>query len=184
MSTDHSDADLRRFLDDVAGAEARSVRSRGRWTRQAVREEGTTRGLLRGLSEIRADVSVTTVLGTHHNGIVSAVGNDLLVVDSHSGLDDGVTSTLITLKGLSTIRATSADLYDDRGPTHNVRLTEVLAELAPAQPDIVAHAYGMSTGLAGRLLGVGSDLLVVAPYGDNQAHISIPAAAIVVIVLQ
>ena len=182
-------AELQRFLDDAAIASAGRSRTRRRWLTQQTVEESTFVGALRDLVEQSASAAVATVAGRMVRGRLRAVGRDVVVVDA------GAQRHLIVVGAIAEVRPTgrgrgprgtpaaSAATLGSRGPTHDVTLREILTAFCPDRPDVVVYQRVWSTGRAGRLAGVGLDVLSLVGGGAERPQVLLPYGSVSEVVI-
>lgn len=182
---------LQRFRDDVLRSSAEASRTRNRWLRQRAEEEIGLAGVLRGMSELMADVVVTTRNGVVHRGRVSAVCRDFVVMSTgaHPTLlvvTDAIT-TLRTAPGAAAPPMADPGGHRRRHPprehAYAVSLAEVLSGMAGDRPDVLISAIGEEGGIAGRLTSAGHDLIGIRPFTDETMAVYIAISALMTVAL-
>jgi len=168
--------DLEQWAADARAREAADARVRERWLRAQAAEEASLAGVLLALAERRETVTLTTVHGRRHRGVVTGVGVDFVAVEVPAG-----TPTLVALAALADVRvveqgaapgtrstAQAATTGDGPGQAAmGVRMGDVLAQAAGQRPRVAVHAGAAS--VVGELRAMGSDVLTLRTDGDARA---------------
>jgi hypothetical protein len=170
-------ADLARWAASERTAAAATSRLRERWLRQQATESARFSGLAVDLAEQEVVVSLRTVAGRTHHGIIEAVGRDFLVVRA-----DGGPPTFIALDAIGLLRAAPGaglpDADSDRTPTLDARLAHVLVGLAGERPRVLIVLHGGGDPVAGELRAAGEDVLTVLLDAEPPSRAYIPLAAV------
>jgi hypothetical protein len=118
---------LDRWVADARVDDAAQRRTRERWLRAVAEQEATMAGILLDLAERAATVSLTTTSGRRHRGAIDAIGADFVALRPASGGE-----ILAPLPAVAAVRALAEvdTTIGDRATTTELRLAEVLAELA------------------------------------------------------
>ena len=161
-------------LVDRARAEgAAQARSRERWLRQQAEESAELTGTLVDLAERAEVVMVSTVAGRRHQGTLAAVATDFVVVRALGGAD-----TWIPFDAIAVVRPQrgrqSRAATGDRPPPLDLRLAELLAELAADRPRVRVVSRGDGEAVAGELRGVGVDVVMLALDGEPGGLCYVP----------
>jgi hypothetical protein len=167
-------AELQRFAAEARVAEATAARSRERWLRQQAEEEATAAGVLCDLAERRLPVTVDTLGGGRHRGMVAAVARDFVVMALDSGLE-----VMVALDGLAAIRPEpgARSPVGDRQVDVELTLVDALSHLAGDRPRVrVVTRSG--DHLAGTLRAVGQDVVTIELDGDARAVVFVPIGAV------
>jgi hypothetical protein len=161
------------LADESRAADAVRRRTQARWLRQQAAEEATLAGVLVDVSERGDVVSLRSVSGRTHRGVVSFVGGDHVVVGD----------VWVRLAAVVALRFAGDAATGDRTPPRDTRLVESLAQLAPDRPAVVVVALDGSS-LRGELVGVGADVLTLALDGDRSQRciVSVHTVAEVVVI--
>jgi len=159
--------------------EAAAGRRRARWMSEASDDEAHLGGLLFDLGERRAVAVVRLQGGRSTAGCIEVVGADFAALRTVQGI------VLIPHWAITLLRPAPAEdgVIGDRPLTTDVRLIEVLRELA-ADREVVR--VGISDGgeaVAGVLRRVGVDVLVIRVDGDPPATVHVPVAAVAEVAL-
>lgn len=168
-------ARLDRWVADARVDQAALQRSRERWLQEVAAQEATLAGVLADLAERRAALSVRTRAGRRHHGHVQVIGADFVSLRLSSGADVLLATTALSV--LRTAPAVDAAL-GDRVLGTELRLTDVLAELAADRERVVLVATTGDDVVAGQLRGVGHDVAVVRTDAAPPATAYVPLAAI------
>lgn len=165
------------LADEARAADARRALAQGRWLRAQAAEEATLAGTLVDLCESGAAVSVRSRSGRTYRGAVSSVGGDFVTIDG---------GTYVRLDAVVAVRSDAvAFAGDDRPPRRDIRLVDVLADLAPDRPTVVVVPMsGGDDALRGELVAVGVDVVALALDGDvarSRCHVALDAIAEVVV---
>ena len=161
------DDPLLELLDEARASHAGEARGRERSLRRQAEEDASLTGALLDLAENGSAVTVRTVTGAVHHGVVVAVGADFCVVRAQRGVD-----LILPLAAVSTVRPHPGERHPpasgDREPPSLVRLLDVLAMMAGERQRV---AVGTRDGeqVTGELRAVGSDVVTVALDADLQA---------------
>lgn len=153
-----TDESLARFAADARVAEAVRGRSRERWLRQQSTETTTLAGACWSLAEAGHPLTLTTVAGRVHQGSVLSLGQDFVSVQT--ARDREVLIPLAMVAAMAPAR--------DRCPTgrparRGSTFSDALAHLSADRPAVLIWCLGMSRPISGELVGVGSDVALVAP---------------------
>ena len=165
---------------DAWVAEARiegsaEARSRERWLRAAAEADATFGGVLLDLAERGQPLVATTTAGRRHRGTITAVGLDFVALRTASGAE-----VLLSLRALATLRtAPSADVaLGERVVTSDLRLREVLGELAAERSRVLLVPAAAQDAVAGELRTVGQDVVTVRMDANPTATAYLPLASI------
>ncbi len=172
---------LQRLRDEALADEAARSRARQRWLRQQAAEETSLVGTLVELAERGSTVTVHTVSGRRHHGVIAAVAADFCSVDV-----PGERAVHVALEAVATLRLAGGitpDAGSARRTAHDVTLAELLAGLAPERPDVSVVITGEAQPLHGQLLGVGEDVLTLRLAGDpaTVCHVGLGAVTEVIV---
>ena len=155
-----TDADLTALLDAERGAQAARERSQERWLRQAALEEARLAGVLLDAAEQRLSVTVTTVSGRRHIGVVAMVGQDCCGMVTSGGTRTYVRTAAITVVQHDRLLRPVPAAADRPAPVPT-RLTDLLADLVDERPVVAFVSAGGTEAVVGRLLAVGVDVATV-----------------------
>ncbi len=160
---------LERWAAEARAREAADARVRERWLRTQAEEGTRFTGVLAGMVERAAPVTVTTVTGRQVGGRLSTVGEDFVAVQLPGGR-----TTLVARHAVAWVR-TAPDTAgggrlrtDDRSPLDPedddaagpaATLADVLAQSVASRPRVTIWAQAAS--LTGELRAVGVDMVAV-----------------------
>lgn len=167
-------ARLERWVAEARVDEAAQQRARERWLLDVAEQEATVTGVLGELAERRAIVTIG-VEGRRHHGTVVAIGLDFVALRPATGGE-----VLLALGAIGMVRTapTVTDLVGDRVVPTELRLVDVLAELA-ADRERVRLVTTTGDVVTGRLKSVGRDVVVVRADGEPPGTAYVPATAVV-----
>ncbi len=170
-------ADLARWTADSRADEVAGSRSRERWLRQQAAEDARFAGVLVDLAERGVGVAVRTTAGHTVHGRIAAVARDFCVVRHDQG-----SATFLSFGAVATVRPEpghrSGDADSARVSGSTLRLTDVLARLAPERPRVRIVVDGGGEALAGELRSVGADVATVRLDGDPPAIVYVHLEAV------
>jgi hypothetical protein len=175
------DARLDEFAADARVDEAVRTRARERWLRRQAEESGTVAGALADLRDAGVPVSVQTLAGSTHRGVVQSVGADHAVVADAQGR--GV--VVVVLAALTSVRTgpgEAAVLGDRPSPASPAHLVDVLTQLADEQAVVRVVTAG-GEALGGVLRTVGQDVVVVEGAGSPPSVSYVPVGAVAEVVV-
>jgi hypothetical protein len=164
------------LLDDARADDLARARTSERWLRQQATTSATVLGTLLDLAERGVALSIGVLGGRRHDGIVVAIGLDVVLLAER---DDRVA---IAIAAVTTFRpAPGTDSHaatGDRPAAVDLGLVELLARVVDEQPD-VAISLVSGEALRGRLLAVGADVVSirVADGDDGVAYCSTSAVS-------
>lgn len=165
---------LEQWVADARVDAAAERRARERWLRSAAEQDATFGGVLIDLAERRGWVTVQTVAGRRHHGAIEAIGTDFVAVRKASG-----TEVLLSLRAITVVRAGPTDAaIGERVVTTELRLVDVLAELAADRARVLLVAQVADDAVSGELRGVGIDVATVRSDGDPPAPVYVRTEAI------
>lgn len=166
---------LDRWVSEARVDEAALQRSRERWLREVAEQEATLSGVLADLAERRTAVVVRTRGGRRHNGLIRVIGADFVALGLASGGD-----VLIAVRAIGIVRTAPAveAAMGDRMLGTDLRLADVLAELAADRERVLLVTADGDDSVAGQLRSVGQDVAVVRTDAERPATAYVPLAAI------
>jgi hypothetical protein len=169
-------ARLHALIADARAEESADARARERWLRAAADADATLAGVLLDLGERDANVAIATVEGRRVLGTIELVGADFISVRTDAGHE-----LLLGAGSLASVRtAPSLDpAVGDRVTTTDLRLADVLAELAADRARVRLVVRGSGDVLAGELRSVGRDVLTLRTEGASGGTTYVPLAAVV-----
>lgn len=159
--------------------EAALARGRERWMLEAAGHDASLGGVLLDLGERRTVVSLRTRSGRVHTGRLEVVGADFVSLRSPQE------AVLVPQRAVAVVRPAPGEdpVVGDRALRSEVRLLDVLAELAADRETVRLVVEGAEV-LAGRLHGVGLDVLALRVDGERPATVHVAAAAITEVALR
>lgn len=156
MST--SDESWARFAADARVAEAVRARTRERWLRHQATEATTLAGACWSLAEAGHSLALTTVAGHTHYGPVASLGSDFVSLQVTAARE-----VLVPLAMVATMAPGGDRCPTGRSPRRGSTFTDSLAHLAADRPEVMIWCVGSTRPISGELVGVGSDVVLVAP---------------------
>lgn len=168
-------ARLDRWVADARVDEAALQRSRERWLREVAEQEATVSGVLADLAERRVALTVRTGAGRRHHGTIGVVGADFVALQLAAGAE-----VLLAVRGIGVVRtAPTVDAaLGDRVVATDLRLADVLSELAVDREQVLLVTTAGDDAVAGRLRSVGQDVVVLRTTTEPPATAYVPLAAI------
>ena len=160
------------LLDEGRVQEAGAARARERWLRAAAAEDASLVGALLDLAEGAAPAVVATTAGRVHAGVVGAVGADVVVLRPPSGA-----LVLVPLVAVAWVRPVTGPLpAGGREAPAGPFLVDLLAGVGERGDRVALWLEGGVT-LAGRLAGVGLDVVRLEPDGPDAGptYVSVPS---------
>jgi hypothetical protein len=159
-------ARLDAWLADARVEGSADARARERWLRAAADADATFSGILLDLAERGAAISVATVAGRRLQGVVAVLGADFVSMRSVSGGE-----VLVALATISSVRtAPPVDRASgERVVTTDLRLGDVLGELASERARVRLVLLDGSEAVAGELRSVGQDVVTLRTDGQDPA---------------
>lgn len=168
-------ARLDRWVADARVDAAALARARERWLRDVAEQEATVPGVLADLAERRTAVAIRTSAGRRHLGVVDVIGLDFVALRPAAGPD-----VLLAVRGLGVIRTAPAvdAALGDRVVATELRLGDVLTELAADRERVLVVTLAGDDAVSGRLRSVGQDVVVLRTEADQPGTAYVPLAAI------
>lgn len=169
-------ARLQALITDARAEESADARARERWLRAAADADATFGGVLLDLGERDANVAIATIGGRRILGTVELVGADFLALRTDSGHE-----VLVAIAAVATVRtAPSLDAaIGDRVTTTDLRLSDLLGELAAERARVRLVVREAGDVVAGELRSVGQDLLTLRTEGPTAGTAYVPLHAVV-----
>lgn len=166
---------LHRWTAEARVDERARERTREHWLRQQAAEDATFAGTLVDLAERGRPAGVQTVAGRSHQGSITAVGADFVLLRTMQGHD-----VLLPFDGITLLRPQpgEAETFGDRTLTIDVLFTEALHELAADRPRVLVVFRSPNQSVAGVLRSVGRDLLSLGLDGPDRLTASVPVSSI------
>jgi hypothetical protein len=168
-------ARLERWVAEARVDDAAAQRSRERWLREVAEQEATLAGVLADLAERRTAVAVRTSAGRQHHGTIKVIGVDFVALRLASG-----TELLLAVRGLGVVRTAPAvdAALGDRAVATELRLADVLAELAAERERVLLLTTSGGDAVAGVLRSVGQDVVVLRTDAERPGTAYVHLAAI------
>lgn len=166
---------LERWVADARVDESARQRSREHWLRAVAEQEATLSGVLADLAERHIAVSVHTSGARRHHGHIRVIGADFVTLGLRSGVEVLLAVTAIgVVRTAPEVEAT----VGDRMVTTELRLADVLAQLAAERERVLLITRAGDDALAGQLRSVGQDVAVLRSDADPPFTAYIPLDAI------
>ena len=169
-------ARLHQLIDDVRVDDAADARARERWLRTAAEADATLAGVLLDLGERDAHVGIATVEGRRVLGTIEVVGADFIAVRTDAGHE-----VLLAIDAVASVRtAPSLDpAVGDRVMTTDLRLGDLLSELAAERARVRLVLRDGGDVVAGELRSIGQDVVSVRAESATGGTAYVPLAAVV-----
>ncbi len=157
---------LERWAADAWVDEAARQRSRERWLRQQAEAGASIAGVLLDLAERHVPVSLHTRAARRHHGLIAGVGADFCAL-----APVGRRLVLIALQAVGVVRTQPRvdPTLGDRPVQLELRLSDVLAELAGDRARVLLVMIDGADAVAGELRAVGQDVCTLLVDGDRRA---------------
>jgi hypothetical protein len=168
------------WLADTRVEGSADARARERWLRAAAEADGTFGGVLLDLAERRTSVAVRTTAGRRHRGGIEVLGADFLALQTAEGAE-----VLLALAGITSVRTAPLEqpALGERVVTTELRLTEVLAQLAAERARVLLVGVDGRDAVTGEVRAVGHDVVTVRTDADPPATAYVPAATLTEVVV-
>lgn len=155
-------------------------RTRERWLQAAAEADATFSGVLLDLAERGTAVAVSTSCGRRHHGGIEVLGADFVALRLATGGE-----VLLALAAVAAVR--TAPLVDtalgERAVSTELRLADVLAELAAERARVLLVTVDGTESVAGELRAVGHDVVTIRSDGDPPATAYVAVGAIAEVTL-
>jgi hypothetical protein len=169
-------ARLAAWLADAHVDGSADARARERWLHAAAAADATFAGVLLDLAERRVAVAVTTTSARRHHGCIEVLGADFAALRTAAGGE-----VLLSLRAVSSVRTAPlvAPAVGERPATTELRLADVLAELAAERARVLLVTVGGGDVVSGELRAVGDDVVTVRTAADppTTAYVPTPTVA-------
>jgi hypothetical protein len=169
-------ARLHQLIEEVRVDDAADARARERWLRTAAEADATLPGVLLDLGERDANVAIATTGGRRVLGTIEVVGADFIAVRADAGHE-----VLLAIAAVASVRtAPSLDpAVGDRVITTDLRLGDLLSELAADRERVRLVVRDGGDVVAGELRSVGRDVVTLRSVSDSGGAAYVPIAAVV-----
>jgi hypothetical protein len=173
-------ARLDAWLADARVEGSADARAREHWLRAAADADATFAGILLDLAERGVGIAVATVAERRHQGVVQVLGADFLALRSATGAE-----VLLALASVASVRTAPAAGVSagERVVTTDLRLSDVLAELAVERARVRLVVLDGREAVTGELRSVGQDVVTVRTHGEAPATAYVRIAAVAEVVL-
>lgn len=164
------------WLADARTDDSALARSKERWLRTAAGADASLIGVLMDLAERGVAVSVATSHGRRHHGTIQVLGADFIAIRlAHQG------DLLLPLSGVASVQ--TAPLVEaalgERVVTTDLRLGDVMSELAGERARVLLVVGDGSHSVAGEVRSVGTDVITLHLDADPGASAYVPLRALV-----
>ena len=165
---------LDRWAADARVDEAVQRRTRERWLRHQADQAATFAGVLVDLAERGAPVALQLMGGRTVVGTLRTIGADFCA------LRVGATTTLVALAAIAAVRGAPAAAAPagDRVTACELRLSDVVGELANDRERVRVVPAGAHEPLVGQLRAVGPDVVTIRSEGDPPSTMFVRLAAV------
>jgi hypothetical protein len=169
-------ARLHALIADAKAEESADARARERWLRAAADADATLAGVLLDLGERDATIAISTSEGRRIIGTVELVGADFVAVRSDNGHE-----VLLATAAVASVRTTPSldPAIGDRVTTTDLRLGDLLGELAAERAPVRLVVRDGGTVVAGELRSVGQDVVTLRTDGPSGGTTYVPLSAVV-----
>jgi len=173
-------ARLHAWLSDARVDDSAAGRARERWLQTAAEADATFGGVLLDLAERGGPITLGLTGGRRHRGQLVAVGADFVAVALAAGGE-----VLIARGAIASLRASprSDAALGEQAVTTDLRLGDVLAELAAERSRVLLLLGDRGDPVGGEARAAGRDVLTVRVDGDPPALTYVPLGAITEVVL-
>lgn len=173
-------ARLDAWLADARIEGSADARARERWLHAAAEGDATFAGVLMDLAERGTAVALSTAGGRRHHGRVEVLGADFVALRLAAGGE-----VLLALSALTSVRTAprSDTAVGERVVTTELRLVEVLAELAAERARVLLVPTDATASVTGELRAVGQDVVTVRTDGEPTATAYVALRSVAEVVL-
>jgi hypothetical protein len=173
-------ARLDAWLADARVEGSADARAREHWLRAAADADATFAGVLLDLGERGAPVAVATVAARRLQGVVQVLGADFVAIRTAVG-----TEVLLAISAIASVRTAPAvgAASGERVVTTDLRLADVLAELAAERARARLLLLDGNDVVTGELRSVGQDVVTVRTEGEPPALAYVRTTALAEVVL-
>jgi hypothetical protein len=167
---------IERWVAEARAADAVESRVRERWLRTQAAESSTFGGVLLSLAEAGATVTVVTVAGRRHVGVVTMVGEDFFTLRRTEER-----TTMLACAAVASVeppgarRPINADDECRRTPSP-VTLRDVFSHAVGDRPRLLLYAGTSRT--AGQLVAVGTDVVTVRTEAEPPGVAYVPLGSV------
>jgi hypothetical protein len=173
-------ARLDAWLADARVESSADARAREHWLRAAADADATFSGVLLDLAERGVALAVATVAGRRHRGVVQVIGADFIALRVGSGSE-----VLLAVAAIASVRTSDATGMSagERVVTTDLRLGDVLGELATDRARVRLFVLDGSDAVSGELRSVGQDVVTIRTDGEARGLAYVRTAAVVEVAL-
>jgi hypothetical protein len=168
------------WLADARVEQSADARAREHWLREAADADATFSGVLLDLAERGVALALATVAGRRHRGVVRVIGADFVALRAGAGHE-----VLVAMRAIASVRTGDAagTTAGERVVTTELRLADVLGELAVDRARVRIFVLDASEAVSGDLRSVGQDVVTVRTDGEPRgtAYVRTEAVAEVVV---
>jgi len=156
---------LEAWLAEARVERSADARSREHWLRAAADADATFSGVLLDLAERGVPLAVATVAGRRHRGVVEVVGADFVALRAGPRRE-----VLVAQRAIASVRTAPAAgvSIGERVVTTDLRLGDVLGELATERARVTLFLLDASEAVTGELRSVGQDVVTVRTDGEDR----------------
>lgn len=166
-------------MADARIDEAVLQRTRARWMSEVADHDAHLGGVLLELGERRAVVAIRLQGGRSASGRIEVVGADFVAMRTTQGV------VLVPHRAISLVRPARSDgeVVGDQPLATDVRLLEVLQELAADRETVRLALVDGGEVVAGVLRRVGIDVVAIRTASDPPATVHVPVGAVAEVAL-
>ena len=169
-------ARLDAWLADARVERSADARSREHWLRAAADADATFAGVLLDLAERGVALAIATVAGRRHRGVVQVLGADFVALRVAAGRE-----VLLAIHAIASVRTSDSagTTAGERVVTTDLRLGDVLGELAADRARARLFVLDASDAVSGELRSVGQDIVTIRTdsEGRGAAYVRTDAVA-------
>ena len=168
------------WLDEARLERSADARTREHWLRAAADADATFSGVLLDLAERGVPLAVATTAGRRHRGVIQVVGADFVALRVGSGRE-----VLLAAGALASVRTSNAAgiTAGERVVTTDLRLVDVLGELAGDRARVRLLVLDASEAVSGELRSVGQDVVTIRTDGEGRGTAYVRADAVTEVAL-
>jgi hypothetical protein len=153
------------WLADARVESSADARSREHWLRAAADADATFSGVLLDLAERGVALAMATVAGRRHRGVVQVLGADFVALRVAAGRE-----VLLATRAIASVRTSDSAgaTAGERVVTTDLRLADVLGELASDRTRARLFVLDASDAVSGELRSVGQDVVTIRTDGEGR----------------
>ena len=168
------------WLADARVERSADARTREHWLRAAADADATFSGVLLDLAERGVALAIATAAGRRHRGVIQVVGADFVALRVGTGHE-----VLLAMRALASVPTSNEAgvTAGERVVTTDLRLLDVLGELATDRARVRLVVLDASDAVSGELRAVGQDVVTIRTDGEARGTAYVRADAVAEVAL-